>query len=106
MPSTDAGERYELLLVEDSPGDVDLIRERLSDVPGYRFVLTTAQSLAEAFRCLAAARFDRFRGERFGLGGGFGVEDGRRRGQKSEKEESGSHGVSMSIHDAREKREF
>jgi signal transduction histidine kinase/DNA-binding LytR/AlgR family response regulator len=57
-PSADAGERYELLLVEDSPGDVDLIRERLSDVPGYRFVLTTAQSLAEAFRCLAAARFD------------------------------------------------
>ena len=38
-PIKEAGERYELLLVEDSPGDVDLIKERLSDVPGYRFSL-------------------------------------------------------------------
>jgi hypothetical protein len=80
---------------------------RLRRIGGFRTEVETLLHAEDAqqFR-LAAARLDRFRGERFRLGGGFGVEDGRRRGQKSEKEESGSHGVSMSIRDAREKREF
>ncbi len=39
---------FKLLLVEDNPGDADLARERLADMPGYDFEITQAGRLEEA----------------------------------------------------------
>ena len=52
------GETFQLLLVEDNPGDVDLARERLSDVPDYAFELTCVGRLREAIEVLQQARID------------------------------------------------
>ena len=56
--SMGTGETFQLLLVEDNPGDVDLARERLSDVPDYAFELTCVGRLREAIEVLQQARID------------------------------------------------
>ncbi len=49
---------FRLLLVEDNPGDTDLVRERLSDVEGYVFDLTCVSSLRDAVETLAREHLD------------------------------------------------
>src|SRR5215813_12656822 len=43
---------FKLLLVEDNPGDADLARERLSDMPEYAFEINTVTRLADAVEVL------------------------------------------------------
>ena len=47
-----------LLLVEDNPGDADLIRERLEDDPLAEFDVKHVEMLADALRALAGNNFD------------------------------------------------
>lgn len=49
---------FEILLVEDNPGDARLLRENLSDAAPESFTLTLAQSLNEAATLLRERRFD------------------------------------------------
>jgi CheY-like chemotaxis protein len=53
-----AAEPFKLLLVEDNPGDVDLAKERLSNVPDYTFELTCVSHLRDAVEILRKARID------------------------------------------------
>jgi signal transduction histidine kinase/DNA-binding response OmpR family regulator len=46
------GTTFKLLLVEDNPGDADLARERLSDIPDYAFEINTVTRLADAIDVL------------------------------------------------------
>jgi two-component system cell cycle sensor histidine kinase/response regulator CckA len=46
------------LLVEDNPGDVDLVKERLSSVPEYAFELTCVSHLSEAVDVLRSSHID------------------------------------------------
>jgi signal transduction histidine kinase len=47
-----------LLLIEDNPGAVDLVRERLADVKGYLCRVTRAPDLPDGLAHLATERFD------------------------------------------------
>lgn len=49
---------YQVLLIEDSPGDSDLACERLADVPDYIFEVTRVATLKQATDVLDADRFD------------------------------------------------
>ena len=53
-----ADNNFRLLLVEDNPGDADLARERLADLPDCAFDITTATRLSEAIAALQAAPVD------------------------------------------------
>ncbi len=53
-----SGGAFKLLLVEDNPGDADLARERLADLPGYDFEITQASRLSEAEALLLASPVD------------------------------------------------
>ncbi|HEX5691813.1 MAG TPA: response regulator, partial [Roseiflexaceae bacterium] len=47
------GQSYRILLVEDNPGDADLVVERFADLPGYQFDMlhvTRLQQATEALR--------------------------------------------------------
>ncbi len=50
--------RYRVLLVEDNPGDADLIALHLTEVPGYHFDLARVSSLQQARAALEATPFD------------------------------------------------
>ncbi|MGP0089812.1 MAG: response regulator [Xanthobacteraceae bacterium] len=49
---------FQLLLVEDNPGDVDLVRERLSASADHKFELTCVTRLRDAIDVLHSARID------------------------------------------------
>ena len=49
---------FKLLLVEDNPGDADLARERLADLPDCAFEITLVTRLAEAIAALETAPVD------------------------------------------------
>ena len=50
--SVPAAAHFKLLLVEDNPGDADLARERLSDMPDYAFEVNTVTRLSDAIDVL------------------------------------------------------
>ncbi|BAZ37765.1 multi-sensor hybrid histidine kinase [Calothrix sp. NIES-4101] len=47
-----------VLLIEDNPGDVCLLREFLADVSSFQFQLTPAESLRDALNCIENNNFD------------------------------------------------
>ena len=47
-----------VLLVEDSPSDAMIVREALSEAPGFQFVITHVERLADALTQLAEQDFD------------------------------------------------
>ncbi|MEA5569714.1 response regulator [Calothrix sp. UHCC 0171] len=47
-----------VLLIEDNPGDVFLLREFLADVSSFQFQLTPAESLRDALNCIENNKFD------------------------------------------------
>jgi len=47
-----------VLMIEDNPGDVQIVRERLTDVPGYQFEITHVMTLQEAIDALERSRMD------------------------------------------------
>src|SRR5436305_302906 len=49
---------FNLLLVEDNPGDADITFERLTDVPGYGFGLIHVTSLQDASDTLSHSPID------------------------------------------------
>jgi len=49
---------FRILLVEDNPGDVRLIKQILSEAPGLRFEMTVAGRVAEALEKLEKQSFD------------------------------------------------
>ena len=49
---------YGILLVEDNPGDADLLTERLEDTPFVTFAVLRATTVAQALGVLAARRVD------------------------------------------------
>jgi signal transduction histidine kinase len=51
-------ERIKILLVEDNPGDADLVDERLQEVKGCRFALVHEDNLAGAVRRVVGEPFD------------------------------------------------
>src|SRR5580765_2645984 len=53
-----ANATFKLLLVEDNPGDADLARERLADLPDCAFEITLVTRLAEAISTLETAPVD------------------------------------------------
>ncbi len=56
--SAPANTTFKLLLVEDNPGDADLARERLADLPDCNFEITLVTRLAEAISTLETAPVD------------------------------------------------
>src|SRR5262245_40309769 len=52
------GNQFHLLLVEDNPGDAELVRERLAGVPDYRFDVTSVTRLQEAVSTLEKTSVD------------------------------------------------
>ncbi|HSE83342.1 MAG TPA: response regulator [Thermodesulfobacteriota bacterium] len=51
-------EAIRILLIEDNPGDVRLIRELLSEAKGIRFKMESAGSLTKGLKLLAEKEFD------------------------------------------------
>ena len=49
---------YRLLLIEDNPGDADLVALHLAEVPGHEFEIAQASSLQEAQALLSRQDFD------------------------------------------------
>ncbi len=49
---------YRLLLIEDNPGDADLIAMHLAEIPGYEFEIFQASSLQSAMEILGQADLD------------------------------------------------
>src|SRR5262245_58267191 len=47
-----------VLLVEDNPADVRLLKEALADVADHGVALTPVVTLSEALKCLSGDRFD------------------------------------------------
>ena len=47
-----------ILLIEDNPGDVRMIREMLSDIKGARFHTESAEKLSEGLKRLSEVKFD------------------------------------------------
>lgn len=52
------GERFRLLLVEDNPGDAQLAKIQLSDVPDHAFEIVGAPSLQQAIASIEASAVD------------------------------------------------
>jgi two-component system, cell cycle sensor histidine kinase and response regulator CckA len=50
--------QFQLLLVEDNPGDADLAADRLDTVPDYDFRITIVQTLGDALAAVATKRVD------------------------------------------------
>ena len=48
-----SNKKVKILLIEDNPGDVRLIREMLAEVPGVSFELETAKRLSTGLKWLA-----------------------------------------------------